>query len=332
MIKPKEAIVSMTNRCNLRCEMCDIPKTDKYIDIPTKKVKELIVDLRKIGCKSIVFAGGEPLIREDIFELIDEAKENNLKVCITSNGTLIDQGAADKLGLLGVDVVNISIDGKEKTHDALRGKGKYKKAINALELLRRNDVETTIASIVCKQNYKELTQVLELAKKYGVTSVRFQPFSYEFKKGHKDTKRFYVSKGKIEDVAEKVKEAIDLANKYYININPKSYMEQIPMIVCDKVRPTPDKNCRALYDTISITNTGDAVACFPMARMSLGNINEERFTKIWRSEDYKEIRSIVKKGGCSGCLMSCYDENFETSVSGLKTKFGRVKNAVSRLF
>ena len=130
----------------------------------------------------------------------------------------------------------------------------------------------------------------------------------------------------------KIKEVTNLAKKYHININPESYMNQIPMIICDKARPTPDKNCRALYDTISITNTGDVVACFPMARTSLGNINDIRLTKIWHSKEYSDIRKMIKEGGCSGCLMSCYDENFESNLSGLKTKFGRVKNAISRLF
>ncbi|MFC2136226.1 radical SAM protein, partial [Bacteroidota bacterium] len=191
MIHPKEAIVSFTNKCNLRCAMCDIPKNKDFINIPSDKLYRLIDDLAKIKCKNLVFSGGEPLVHRNIYDLVKHGSKKGLKVCITSNGTLINKKNAKKLSDSKINVVNISVDGNENTHDKLRGKGNYKKAIDALENLREEGVETTIAAIICRQNYKELVSIIELAKNKGATTVRFQPFSNDFL--DKEDKNFFIT-------------------------------------------------------------------------------------------------------------------------------------------
>ena len=90
MPNPREIIISITNRCNLKCKMCDIPK-NKIGELSTAQWKQVIKDAAASGARAIVFSGGEPLLREDIFELIDFTKNNSLGACLTSNGYLINE-------------------------------------------------------------------------------------------------------------------------------------------------------------------------------------------------------------------------------------------------
>ena len=144
---PKEVIVSVTSRCNLRCRMCDIWKSKKK-ELTTEIWKRFIDDISAVGVKTIVFSGGEPLLRQDIFELIAYSREKKLNVCLTSNGTLIDNDIADKLLSSGIGVVNISLEGPSEVHNYLRGGGSFEKAVAALEKLRQRGIETTVATVV----------------------------------------------------------------------------------------------------------------------------------------------------------------------------------------
>ena len=96
-VKLHEIILSLTNRCNLRCTMCQIPENGNEEELGTEDVKTLIRDSLKLQPQGIVFSGGEPLLRNDIFELIAFAHSHEIKTCLTSNGTLIDERAARRL-------------------------------------------------------------------------------------------------------------------------------------------------------------------------------------------------------------------------------------------
>jgi len=229
-----------------------------------------------------------------------------------------------------VDVINISIDGNKETHEKLRGKGSYEKAVKSFSHFKKFYVETTIATIICKQNYKELPSIIALAKKIGATTVRFQPFDDHFLIDKDNNERFYLSEKEGFDLDNIIKQVIHLANKYHININPQSYLNNINLMVQNKVKPKPNKDCNALYESIAITNKGEVLPCFPMKYKSLGNINNQRFRSIWNSREYKKIRKEVRKGNCPGCLMSCYDSNFESKVGKVKTIINRIKNNIAR--
>ena len=205
----KEVIFSITNRCNLRCKMCDIPY-GVIKELSTEQWKGVINDASRLGAQTIVFSGGEPLLREDIFELISFAKQNNLNACVTSNGYLIDDQAALSLSRSGVNVVNISIEGTRETHDFLRGQGSFDQAVAALENLRKHKIESTVASTVSKYNYQDLLYVLEVAKDYGATTVRLQPFNIIFLKDHKRKSDFLIDKCDIRAVEDIIKRFISI--------------------------------------------------------------------------------------------------------------------------
>jgi radical SAM protein with 4Fe4S-binding SPASM domain len=310
MLNIKEVIFSITSRCNLRCRMCDIPYAE-IEELTRQQWKDVIKDASRLGAQTVVFSGGEPLLREDIFELISFTRANNLNACVTSNGQLIDEPTAQKLSNSGANVVNISIEGKRETHDYLRGRGSFDKAVCGLANLRKYKVESTVASTVSKYNYQDLLYVLEVAKDYGATTVRLQPFNVIFLKDHKRKNEFLIDKRDIPFVEEAVKSFINKSKEYKIAINPAGYLLKIPEYLSGK-NFYPD-NCSALWYSCPINPNGDLFPCWIEGSNNklIGNVKTDSLYKLWLSDKRIRMVNSIINNGCKGCLMSCYDEAFD---------------------
>lgn len=306
----RELIISVTSRCNLRCVMCGIPNGDTRDALSTAALKFLISDAVKLNPSSIVFSGGEPLLREDIFELIAFVNQRKVNTCLTSNGSLINEDRARLLAASGVGVVNISIEGPKEIHDLLRGKDNFEKVITALENLKKHKIETTIATIVCRQNYRSLAYVLELARAYSVTTVKFQPFSEIFLEDKDAGKGFFAQEKDLSGLKQAVEEVIRLANEYKISTNPESYLRKIPPYLCGSLGPNGKHGCSALWSSCPVSAGGDVYPCWVLSGKPLGNITDKKISDIWNSREHNRIRHLITQDGCGGCLMSCYDYNF----------------------
>lgn len=310
MLKPKEVIISITTRCNSRCRMCDIPSR-KTEELTTRELLRLLRELSVCGVRTVVFSGGEPLIREDIFDLISYAKVNRMAVCLTSNGYCLDDVSAYKLSETGVDVVNISVEGAQPVHDFLRGNGAFDKAMAALQNLRKYKIEATIATMVSRYNYRELSHIAELAKENDVTTVKFQPFSGIFLDNKYASKDFVFDGIDFQCAKEMITEVLMRCDKYGIATNPKDYLENIPSYLCGKTFPCSG-NCSALLTSCPINVKGEIFPCWSITdkNMLIGNIKENAFSNIWNQRRHLSIIEKINKNGCPGCMMSCYDERF----------------------
>ncbi|MBL7196991.1 MAG: radical SAM protein [Candidatus Omnitrophica bacterium] len=310
MIRLKEVIVSITNLCNSSCRMCDIPR-EKNEELSSSQWKEVIKDAQSIGASTIVFSGGEPLLRKDIFELISFVKGNGMTACITSNGLLIDEENASKLAAAGIDVVNISIEGPKDTHDYLRGRGSFEKAISACKNLKRYNIETTLATVVSRYNYRYLDYIVKLASEHGATTVKFQPFNPLFIRNKAREADFLLSKKEGMELSNKIKDIISLCAKHGISTNPSSYLEKVPDYLTKNFFDS-NGGCNALWASCPITSKGEVYPCWVLSGRDklIGSVKKKRLTEIWGSKRHDLMRRRIKKEGCPVCMMSCYDENF----------------------
>lgn len=306
--KLKEVIISVTNRCNLRCAMCQIPESETN-ELSTAELKGLISDAARLHPDSIVFSGGEPLMRKDIFELIDFTNKLRINSCFASNGTLISKAVAKQLSSLGVGVVNISIEGPQHIHDVLRGEGNFKKSIEALKNLLDCKIETTIATIVCKQNYKYLPYVVNLAHEFGATTVKFQPFNALFLKKRDVSGNFFASPEAIKEIQQSIEKVIKLTKKFRISTNPLNYLYAIPIYLTGLLGEHPVYDCAAIWASCPISAEGSVYLCWAMTESPIGNVKNEKIYDIWNSSLHNRLRGLVSEKSCPGCLMSCYDYN-----------------------
>mgnify|MGYP000459830357 CR=1 FL=1 len=152
---------SLTNRCNIRCKYCNIPRI-KEKELDTDNILDIIEQLGSLGCKRINFTGGEPFLRDDLPDIVRNSKERGIFTGATSNGLLAAKNP-ETVELL--DLLILSLDGPKKIQDKYRGKGTYGAVFDLLESLPPEKL--MISSVLYKQNLKHIDFLLETAKYYG---------------------------------------------------------------------------------------------------------------------------------------------------------------------
>jgi radical SAM protein with 4Fe4S-binding SPASM domain len=143
-------------------------------ELTTTEAKQLLSQLVDVNCPAVLFSGGEPLLRSDLFELLAEAKRLGLRTVISSNGTLIDSKTAAKLSNVGVSYVGISIDGSEEFHDTFRQtRGSFKAALSGIENCKKAGLKTGMRFTITKQNAAQIPAVFDISASNGIRRICF---------------------------------------------------------------------------------------------------------------------------------------------------------------
>ncbi len=174
------AIWNFTNRCNLSCLHCYSKAEINSIDIlSTKTVLDTLPKLKDNGVKFIIFSGGEPLIREDIFDIANSAKKLGIITYLSTNGLYVKKSNAQKI-LDTFNYIGISIDGSEETHDYFRGlKGSFKESLKSVELLNSfNQTKVGIRFTITKDTLKDLAFIFELAESKNIPKIYISHLVY----------------------------------------------------------------------------------------------------------------------------------------------------------
>jgi len=175
---PSLIVWETTHRCNLTCRHCSASAGEKTEgELTTNQAKKVIDKLNKFGVSQIAFSGGEPLVRQDIFELTKYASDKGIYVGIDSNGTLITKEKAQEIINAGIKYVRVSIDGSNaQLHDSLRGvPGAFEKSIAGIKNVV-GKLSTSICTTVTKQNYTDFENIINLAESLGVDHALFDEF------------------------------------------------------------------------------------------------------------------------------------------------------------
>jgi pyruvate-formate lyase-activating enzyme len=167
-IQPSSCTIIITNRCNLRCVMCRQWREEPGKELSAGSWKRIMEDLRDNGIKNIHFTGGEPLIRNDLEDLVAHARRRGFTVGMTTNGMLLDAGNLASLIKAGLKSVAVSVDAVDEAYAAIRGPaGSFKNVERAVAAVsdarRRNGIDAYIQYTLMKNNMKELRKVREFA-------------------------------------------------------------------------------------------------------------------------------------------------------------------------
>ena len=173
---PRLVFWETTAGCNLECSHCrrtDVSAGVTPDELTTEEGESLIDKMAGWGRSILVFSGGEPLLRTDIFRLMKYANEKGVIVALATNGTLIDQGVAERIREAGADRVSVSLDGvDEATHDTFRRQpGSFRAALNGIERLKAAGVPFQINVTVAKHNADQLDRMVALAKELGAVAL-----------------------------------------------------------------------------------------------------------------------------------------------------------------
>jgi len=109
---PNFVVYECNRRCNLNCEHCYIDANNKdYDELSLGEIKSLINDLSQMGVYVLGLVGGEPILRDDIFDILNYARSKNLATSISTNGTLIDRNMAKKFKESEIGEISVSFVG-----------------------------------------------------------------------------------------------------------------------------------------------------------------------------------------------------------------------------
>lgn len=158
-----------TGRCNLECKHCYAAEYVGADELSTDEARAFLDDLAQMGVPVALFSGGEPLMREDVFELVAHAREKGLRPVLSTNGTLITPEVAARLADAGVVYVGVSLDGRQATHDRFRGRrGAFTEALAGLRAAAAVGIRTGVRFTLVGENFRDLPGVLDLVERNGV--------------------------------------------------------------------------------------------------------------------------------------------------------------------
>jgi MoaA/NifB/PqqE/SkfB family radical SAM enzyme len=160
---PGEVVWAVTRRCNLKCKHCSIAGEDPE-ELTTEEGFGIIEEAAKLGHVKFAFTGGEPLLRDDIYDLIEYASSFDMQVVMATNGTLITKEVAEKLKKAGLERAAMSIDGIGNVHDELRGvNGAFEDVLRGMKACGDVGLATQLFTMVTRDNYSELPKIITLA-------------------------------------------------------------------------------------------------------------------------------------------------------------------------
>jgi len=204
--------LEITKRCNLRCAHCYLSAGEKgNNELTLDEIKTVLKSIKDSGGISVAIGGGEPLLRNDLIEIIEYASSLDLLILLGTNGTLIDEKMASLLCKLPVKI-QISLDGATKeTHESIRGKGSFDLTVKGIDYLIDAGMgkDILIAFTPMKPNVNEVSDIIDFALDRQIPVIQFPPLTSsgrakerwkELKLSDKETLLFWelVSKRSVE--------------------------------------------------------------------------------------------------------------------------------------
>ena len=292
-----------TKRCNLYCKHCYRESgPDELVsnELSTEEGKKLLREMYKAGFRIIVFSGGEPLLRDDIFELVKYAKSLNMITLMGSNGTLITKSYAEKLKNSGLNSIAISIDSlDEKKHNEFRGADTaFKRALEGAKNCIDSGIKVQLNCTVTKDNLKEIDSIMNFASDFGAVSSHML-FLVEVGRGKNIG---YTSLNK-EEYKNAINTIIDKNLDLDIRVKPTCAPQYKVEALLKGIDSPGGRGCIAGTSYCSILPNGDVHIC-PYAPIKVANVKEETFDSIWENNEiFKKLRDFKSyKGNCGSCM------------------------------
>ena len=321
LVAPTFITINITFHCNFTCRSCSAWKSPTPNKVSESNWLEFIHDLFKIFPRDtfIELSGGEPLLKKDLLlKIIPEFKKYFTSVSLNSNGSLIDQGVVSELELAGVNIIKLSLYSLDKgVHNFLRQTDvAYDKAINALNILTKSNIELEIGALVTKQNIDSLPELINTLSQHEKVVFNLQALdeSYKSEESHDREGNFLLQE--LWPTAEQTKKFFSWV--YKVN-NPKIKNHLVNIKLMEKYYLDPPSvmslRCFTGQKNLIINPDGGVYLC--LKGRPIGNITESRINQILKSSSAKAERLAIKT-----CKKYCRIKGFN-HFRGLKELFIR---------
>ena len=311
-------IWNFTNRCNLLCHHCYSKADANEKDtLSFEEIKQTIPRLKKAGINFVIFSGGEPLLRKDIFDIAENMKKHNIMTYLSTNGVYVNSKNVDKI-IDTFNYIGISIDGIEEIHDNFRGqKGAYAKSIEATKLIQSHGGNAGIRFTLTKETQDSFYEMFDLCEELNVNKFYISHLVYSGR--GKDNLEIDISK---EQRKEYVDFIINKAFEYYKNEKDidlvTGNMEMDAIMLLNRFKQEYPSKVDILEKKLKSWGGNSAgnrlgnmdwlgnVKPDPFFPFIIGNYLQTPFDEIWTStknDILNKLREAPRqiKGKCSDC-------------------------------
>jgi radical SAM protein with 4Fe4S-binding SPASM domain len=308
---PAHPVWEMTSACNLHCIHCHASGGKRAADeLTTEEAKRLMDQLAEVDeFRMVAFTGGEPLVRDDLFELLAYSQALGFTNTLATNATLIDDAEAHELRRCGVVIGAVSLDGFDAaTHDYVRDQpGAFEAALRGIEALRRAGIPLHINITAMEYNMDQLEPLMTLVDELGAAIViMYQLVPVGRGRGIEDAAldlganerliRFMV---KAQSVTRAIMEPV-AGPQYWPFLLQRARIKGGPLL---RLAETVFHGCSAGRGFVYIKPNGEVWPC-PFIEISCGNVRETPFAQMWATSPiFKDLREREQrlKGRCGEC-------------------------------
>lgn len=318
-------IWNLIRRCNLRCQHCystslDIDFKD---ELSTAQIKATIDDLKVAQVPVLIFSGGEPLLRPDIYEISEYAKNKGFYVALSTNGTLINEDNIAKIKAANYQYVGISIDGLEEFHDQFRRQqGSFKASMKAIALCKQAGIKVGMRLCLTKDNFADLPAMLDLMDEYQVDKFYLSHLNYSGrgKRSAENDAFFNMTKQAMTLLFERAWQHInegrdsdfvtgnnDADGAFLLQWATENFADKHPQRVAKLKQSLINWGGNASgVNVANIDNTGTIHPDTYWWDHAIGNVKSDKFSDIWKNTQDPLMlgfrqRPRPVKGRCSQC-------------------------------
>ena len=285
----------------------------------TASGKAFIRDLADFGVPVILFSGGEPLLRKDLFELARLAREQGMRVALSTNGTPIDSSIAEELNSIGFAEVGISLDGIGANNDRFRGKdGAYQAALEGIRNCVASGLRVSLRLTITRFNYQEIPAIFRLVEDEGIDRVCFYHLAYSGRGDslRKDDISHAQTRSVIDQICEHTldmyqrglrKEILTVGNHadgVYLYLKLRDGDPQRASKVLELLKKNGGNNSGIRIGAVD--DLGNVHPDQFWWHYSLGNVRQRKFGDIWMDTSEPLLRGLknrkgLLKGRCARC-------------------------------
>lgn len=294
--------IDVTSKCNLRCKHCRVNEIE--YDMTLDELEQVFNKLADFKPRGVFISGGEPLVRDDIVEIIKKSKKLAPVTILNTNSLLLTEKKLKELIDAGLNYIQVSVDGLEEQHDYIRGKGTYRKTIEKMKMINKysDQIKLHISSVVSQKNIdymeKFAKEILEI-EKINVQILGFKRFIPN------NVLKDMAALGK--DGLKKLYQNLELLQKKYkgkttiaSDMPMKNVFNEKRAIQIMKKYNLNCVGCSAGVNGISIRNDGTVTPC-TLLYISCGNILKQNLKEILQNADMIKIKKRELKGKCGKC-------------------------------
>lgn len=323
---PKTVNLSITGRCNLRCQYCFFAnEMTALADLPLQSYLDLFPELNRLGVMDVCMSGGEPFTRPDLYELIDAVVANRMRFSILSNGTLISEKTIQQFEKgkrrLRLNYIQVSIDGSTADIHNRSRPDSFDRAIRGLRLLKNSGLPVAVRMTINRHNVDDLENIARLLlEEIGVSAIGSNE-AMPVGSGCRNERDICLTPAGQRKAMETIGRLMDrYPGRLTASAGPQAKLKMYAEMELARRTGERPKNwtmgfltaCGCVFSTIDILHDGSIVPCAMLPDLVLGNVSGHNLEEIWISHPTlnalrrRRLIPMEQVPGCEACEWAAF--------------------------